>query len=325
MSRKLQLTLACGPYDINDALIRGDVAPQGIELTVLTYPSPERHWRMSRGLEFDICELSMASYLMLYDRGSFPAIAVPAFPHRRFRHGFIFVNTAAGIGEPKDLDGRRVGVRTWQTTAGLWARGILQDDYGVDLGSIEWVSQDAEDVPLEQASRYRIHRVDDGNSVVAMVARGDLDGLIYPDLPEGLLGPGSSVVRLFPEPKAIEIEYVARTGYFPIMHTVVIRRAIVDAHPWVARNVLEAFEESKARAFLAMRDPRRVSLAWLAEALEEQERVLGPDPWAYDFASNRAALETMIRWSYEQGMISRRLPPEELFARATLEPLPRYA
>jgi 4,5-dihydroxyphthalate decarboxylase len=321
---RLQLTLACGPYDINDALVRGDVTPQGVDLTVLTMPSPERHWRMSRGLEFDICELSMASYLMLHDQGSFPAIAVPAFPHRRFRHGFIFVHAGSGITRPEDLNGRRVGLRTWQTTAGLWARGILQDDHGVDLMSIEWATQDIEDVPLEEAGRYRIQRVEDGRDVVDMVAAGELDALIYPDLPDIVLEPDSPVVRLFPDAKAAEIEYVTRTGFFPIMHTVVIRREILEAHPWVARNVLAAFEESKARAFRAMRDPRRVSLAWFTEAFEEQRRVLGPDPWAYDFASNRAALETMIRWSHEQGMISRRFPPEKLFAETTLEALPRY-
>lgn len=324
MPRNLELTLACGDYDITRALIDGGVAPKGIDLTVLTYPSPERHWRMSRGREFDICELSLATYITLHDRGTFPLLAVPAFPHRRFRHGFIFVNTAAGIREPKQLEGRRVGLRTWTTTAGLWARGILQDDHGVDLSTIDWVTQDEEDVDVDLGERYRLRRTAEGDSVTAMLERGDLDALIYPD-PVGSVERGDPrVARLFPDPKAAEIEHFSRTGFFPLMHTVVIKRWIVEANPWVARNVLDAFEISKERAFRAMRDPRRVSLAWWREALEEQERVLGSDPWSYDFEANRPALEAMIRWSHEQGMISKAFPAADLFAPTTLDRLPAY-
>jgi 4,5-dihydroxyphthalate decarboxylase len=319
----LQLTLACGAYDINRALIDGHVAPQGIDLTVLTYPSPERHWRMARSLEFDICEFSIGSYLILHDRGE-PVTAVPAFPHRRFRHRSVYVNAAAGIARPKDLEGRRVGVRTWQTSAGLVARGILQDDHGVDLSSIDWVAQDEEDLPLADPSRFAIRRPPDGDTVTAMLERGDLDGLIYPDVPEAIVRGDSRVRPLFEDPKTVEIDHVSRTGLFPIMHTVVLRKVVVDEHPWVARNVLDAFEASRAHAFAAMRDPRRISLAWFEDAWQEQVRVLGSDPWRYDFEANRSQLETLVRWSHEQGMIGRRFAPEELFAATTLERLPTY-
>ena len=325
MTRRLHLTLACGDYDITRALVTGEVAPNGIDLTVLTYPSPERHWRMSRGLEFDVCELSLATYLALHDRGDYAAVAVPAFPHRRFRHGFVFINTSAGIRSPRDLDGRRVGVRTWQTTAGLWARGILQDDHGVDLTTIDWVAQDEEDVPLaETAARYRMRRAPGGTTVVDMLLGGELDALIYPDPVDAVDRGDPRVARLFPDSKAAEIDHFQRTGLFPLMHTVVIRRPILDEHPWVARNILDAFEISKRRAFEAMRDPRRVSLAWFREALAEQERILGPDPWSYDFEANRVGLETMIRWAHEQGLISRSFPAADLFAPTTLTRLPAY-
>jgi 4,5-dihydroxyphthalate decarboxylase len=322
--KNLSLTLACGTYDINQALISGDVSPQGIDLTVLTYPSPERHWRMSRNREFDVCELSLGETIAHHGRGEFPLVAVPAFPHRRFRHGFIFVNTAAGVRVPKDLDGRRVGLRTWTTTAGLWARGILQDDHGVDLSSIDWVCQDDEDVALDLAGRYRLRRAPAGDSVVAMLERGDLDALIYPDPLESIERGDPRVARLFPDSRAAEIDHFSRTGFFPLMHTVVIQAPIVEAHPWVARNIHDAFVASKDRAFRAMRDPRRVSLAWFREALEEQERVLGRDPWSYAFEPNRAALEAMIRWSHEQAIIARPFPAEELFAASTLEAVPTY-
>jgi 4,5-dihydroxyphthalate decarboxylase len=157
-----------------------------------------------------------------------------------------------------------------------------------------------------------------------MLLDGELDGLIYPELPESVRRGDPRVARLFPDPKAAEMDYVTRTGLFPLMHTVVIRREVVDLHPWLPRELLVAFEASKQRAFDAMQDPRRVSLAWFAEALAEQRRILGDDPWAYDFGRNRGALETMIRWAHEQGLISRRLEPEDLFAPSTLEPPPRY-
>ncbi len=324
MPAAVHLTLACGTYDINQGLITGEVAAQGIELTVITAPSPERHWRMARNAEFDACEFSIGSYLMIHDRGEPQVVAIPAFPHRRFRHGYIFVASAAGIFEPILLEGRRVGLRTWQTTAGLWARGMLQDDHGVDLRSITWVIQDDEDIPLPRDHGYRIERVPNGRSVTEMLVTGELDALIYPDVPDAVRRGDPRVRRLFPDPRAAEMDYFARTGFFPIMHTVLIRRSIVEAHPWVAQELLTAFETSKERAFAAMADPRRVSLAWFTEALDEQRRVLGPDPWSYSFERNRQALETMIRWSHEQGMISRRFPAEELFAPSTLEDLPGY-
>jgi 4,5-dihydroxyphthalate decarboxylase len=279
---------------------------------------------MLRNAEFDACELSLGSTIAAHDRGDPPLVAIPAFPHRRFRHGYVFVSQASGIQAPKELEGRRVGIRTWQTTAGLWARGILQDDHGVDLRSIDWVAQDDEDIPLRDGHPFRISRAPAGREVTEMLEAGALDALIYPELPEAVRRGDSHVARLFPDPKAAEIEYVTRTGFFPLMHTVVIRRAVVDANPWLPRELLVAFQASKDRAFDAMHDPRRVSLAWFGEAMAEQRRILGDDPWAYDFARNRVALETMIRWSHEQGMISRRFEPEALFARSTLEAPPRY-
>ena len=324
MPSPIHLTLSCGTYDINQGLITGDVVAQGIDLTVITATSPERHWRMVRDAEFDVCEFSIGTYLMVHERGDPEVIAIPAFPHRRFRHGYIFVNTAKGIRGPKDLDGRRVGIRTWQTSAGVWARGILQDDHGVDLRSITWVAQDEEDIPLPEGHGYRFERVPDGGSVTDMLVEGELEALIYPDLPDAVRRGDPRVARLFPDPRAAEIEWYGRTGFFPIMHTVLVRRSIAEAHPWIPRELLTAFEASKRRAFAAMADPRRVSLAWFSEAMEEQVRVLGPDPWSYGFEANRAALETVIRWSHEQGMIGRRFPPEELFAASTLVDLPHY-
>ncbi len=324
MATRIALSLACGDYDINEGLISGAVRPQGVDLTVITASSPQRHFRMNRNAEFDASEFSLGSYIMAHARGDWPVIAIPAFPHRRFRHGYIFVNAASGIRSPKDLAGRRVGIRTWQTTAGLVARGILQDDHGVDLRSITWVAQDEEDIPLQPGRGFRMERAPLGREVTEMLVAGDLDGLIYPELPDQVRRGDPRVVRLFPDPKAAEIDHVTRTGFFPLMHTVVIRRALVEANPWLPRELLTAFRASKDQAFERMRDPRKVSLAWFAEAMAEQRRVLGDDPWAYDFARNRAGLAMMIRWSHEQGMIARQFEPEELFDPSVLVEPPHY-
>lgn len=324
MPERIHLSLACGTYDINQGLITGAVVPQGIELSVVTASSPQRHWRMARNGEFDVCEFSLASYLLLHDRGDMPLLAIPAFPHRRFRHEYIYVNSAAGIREPKQLEGRRIGIRTWQTTAGLWARGILQDEYGVDLSSIQWFAQDVEDIPLANPDKSRITIVPKGKAVTQMLEEGDLDGLIYPEMPQAIVRGDPRVSKLFPDSKAADIAYFRKTGFFPLMHTVIVRQEILDRHPWVARELLTAFRASKDLAFQSMRDPRRVSLAWFAEAMAEQERVLGKDPWCYEFEPNRKALETMIRWATEQGLISKQFPAEDLYAASTLVELPHY-
>lgn len=324
MSSSHPLTLSCGSYDINQALATGEVRAQGIDLTVLVLPSPERHARMALHREFDVCELSMATFLTIWGSGDRSLVAIPAFPHRRFRHGFIFVPEASTISDPAELSGRRIGLRTWQTTAGLWARGILQDDHGVDLRSVQWVTQDAEDVPFPDAFPFSITRARDGDSVVEMLQRGELHALIYPELPAGAGEPGSGIRRLFADSKAAEIDYFRRTGNFPIMHTVVLRRELVERLPWVARELLEAFRASKDRAFDRMRDPRSVSLAWLRESLAEQSEILGPDPWSYEFQSNRVPLETVIRYGHEQGMLPSLIPAAELFVASTVEELPSY-
>jgi 4,5-dihydroxyphthalate decarboxylase len=324
VSNGVPLSIALGDYDIHRALVDGTVVPQGTRPNVLLYPSPERHARMLKHLEFDVCELSLGSFLMVHDRGDMPVVAIPVFPHRRFRHGYAFVDRLAGITTPRDLEGRRVGIRTWQTTAGIWVRGILQDDHGVDLKSIEWVRQDAEDLPLAAPDAFRFRDVDPGDSVTAMLERGDLAGLVYPETPSAFGAPGARTVRLFPDPKAAELEWAARTGLFPLMHTVVVRRELVEAHPWLPLNLVTAFRAAKDAAFAKMRDPRRISLAWFAEALDEQRQALGPDPWAVGLEPARSGLELLIRWSHEQGLISHRPAVETLFAPSTLDEPPAY-
>ena len=319
----LRLSLACGDYDLNQALVDGTEAIRGVELVTLTMSSPERHWRLMRHHEFDICEFSMASYLAMRDQQSDPYIAVPVFPHRRFRHSYVFVNRDAGVSSPRDLEGRAVGLRTWQTTAGLWTRGILEDFYGVDIRSIDWVAQDEEDLPLD-LREFRLRRVPAGQDVDRMLVEGELAGLIYPELPPSYREGDPRIRRLFADAKAEEQRYFRETGIFPIMHTLVIREDLLQDAPWLAMNVVQAFRRAKARAWKQMEDPRRVSLAWFREALEEQRAVLGPDPWPYDLASNWKALDALCDYAARGGLTSRRLSPDELFVPSSIDDPPQY-
>lgn len=314
MPNRVQLTLACGDYEIVRALKEGDVKVDGVDLTVLTrMDSSTRHWRFLRNREFDIAELSSSSYLVARDAG-LPFRAIPVFLHRRFRHGFIFINTTRGIREPKDLIGRRVGVKSWQVSAILWMRGILEEEYGVPHRSIEWFSDLDEDVDFTPPPDLRLTKVPHDTSVERMLAAGELDALLHPNLIDPILNKDPNVGRLFPNYKDEELAYFRKTGIFPIMHVMGIRQEVVEAHPWLPANLYRAFNEAKAIAMKRMENPRIVPLAWYREAWEEQEQILGPDPWEYGLGErNRRNLETLVGYSNAHGLIGRRIPLEELF------------
>jgi 4,5-dihydroxyphthalate decarboxylase len=314
MSNKLHLTLACGDYESIRALKEGTVKPDGIELTVLTdMTSDIRHWRMIRNHEFDIAELSMSNYLMAKYIG-LPIAAIPVFLHRRFRHGFVFLNAAKNIRKPTDLVGKKVGLRNFQATANLWIRGILEHEYQLPHRSIQWFKQDEEEVEWTPPSDLNIQRVGAGKNVEQMLVDGELDALIHPELIQPILNKDQRVSRLFPAYRELEIEYFKRTGIFPIMHTTAIKQAVVEKYPWVPINLMHAFEESKKVAYKRIENPRIVPLSWFRHFLEEQEEILGADPWAYGLgASNRKNLETLMQYSQEQGLLGRKIALEDLF------------
>jgi 4,5-dihydroxyphthalate decarboxylase len=318
MSRQLQLTLACGDYEIIRALKEGRIKPDGIELTVLTeMTSDVRHWRMIRNREFDVAELSMSNYLMARYQG-LPFNAIPVFLHRRFRHGFVFLNTSKGIHQPTDLIGKKVGLRNFQATANLWIRGILEHEYKVPHKQIRWFKQDEEEVEWAPPRDLDIQRVADGKNVETMLVEGELDALIHPELIQPLLNKDTRVSRLFAAYRDLEIDYFRRTGLFPIMHTTALKQEIVEKYPWVPINLMQAFEESKKLAYKRMENPRIVPLAWFRHFLEEQEEILGTDPWAYGLGdSNRKNLETLMHYSQEQGLLGRKMSLDELFISTT--------
>jgi 4,5-dihydroxyphthalate decarboxylase len=314
MSKQVHLTLACGDYEIIRALKEGTVKPDGIEMTVLTdMTSDIRHWRMIRNHEFDVAELSMSNYLMAKYIG-LPFAAIPVFLHRRFRHGFIFLNATKNIRKPTDLVGKKVGLRNFQATANLWIRGILEHEYQVPHKSIQWFKQDEEEVEWSPPSGLYIQRVAAEKNVERMLVEGELDALIHPELIQPILDKDKRVTRLFPSYRDLEIEYFKRTGIFPIMHTTAIKQEVVEKYPWVPINLMQAFEKSKKAAYNRMENPRIVPLAWFRHFLEEQDEILGADPWVYGLGdNNRKNLETLMQYSQEQGLLGRKMALDELF------------
>jgi 4,5-dihydroxyphthalate decarboxylase len=325
MSR-LRLTLACGDYDLTRPLREETVEAESIELTVVNLSSPERHWRMMRHLEFDVCELSMASYVLARDLGVARYTAIPAFPHRRMRHSFFLVNADSGVKRPKDLEGQKVGLRTLQNTASVWMRGILQDEYGVDLASITWVTQDDEDIPFAPPSWMKLERAPAGETLDAMLRSGKLACAMYPDLlPSFVDGTASNIRRLFVHAKAEEMAYYKKTGFFPIMHTVVIRDEVLGKNPWIAKSLFKAFDEAKRAMNRSMRNPRTVSLVWMQDLLEEQRALMGPDPWIYGIEPNRKTLDAFHRYGQLCGLVTRPLASvDEWFYPSTLDTTPAY-
>src|SRR5262245_2180005 len=315
MAEKLRLTVACGDYEIVHALKEGAVKADGLELVVLTGMGPrERHWRMARKAEFDVCEGNVGAYFMERDHGE-PLTAIPVFLHRRFRHGFLFVNSVAGIRDPKDLIGKKVGGTNFQPASNIWMRGILEEEYGLPHRQVTWVVERSEDVAFAPPKDLRIEMIAPGKKLDEMLAAGEIPAMLSPDLPKLFLKGDPRIVRMFPDYKQIELAYFRRTGIFPIMHVTTIRQEIVDKYPWVPTNLVKAFEQAKALAYRRIANPRVVPLAWVRTAIEEQERLLGPDPWVYGLgAANRKNLETVLRYTHQQGMISRTWPLDELFA-----------
>jgi len=243
-----------------------------------------------------------------------PIHAIPVFLHRRFRHGFVFVNAHSGIAKPKDLIGKRVGGTNFQPAGNIWIRGILEEHYGVPHKEMTWVVERSEDVQFAPPRGLKIEMIAPGRSLDTMLVEGELPAMISPTIPKSVQSGDARVARLFPNYKEVELEYFRRTGIFPIMHVTVIKRDIVEAHPWVATNLVKAFEQSKQLAYKRSANPRMVPLAWMRTYFEEERRTLGPDPWAYGLGqANRKNLETIQRYTHQQGLIAKTLPLEELF------------
>ncbi len=304
---KLSLSLSCGNYEITRPLIEGAVQADGIDLTVLASPAArDRQWRLGRASECDVAELNLCAYFMARDRGH-PYIALPIYPHRRFRHGFIFVRSDAAIEQPSDLRGRRIGVESgFQPAAAVWLRGILEEFHGLPHKDVIWVTDREEDIPFAPHPQLRIERASEDASLQNMLLEGKLEALISPDYPAAFLSDSPKVRQLFSQPQEEEIKYYRETGIFPIMHILMMRENLVRDHLWAASSICSAFNEAKRVANQRLKNPRVLPIAWHSDVMREQSRILGPDPWRYGLGKqNRQNLEAALRYTFEQGLISR--------------------
>ena len=314
MAEKLQLTALTGDYEIVRALKEGKVEAEGIELQ---FPDPKNarniHVQMSRG-EFDIGEFNAGAYMAAKFQGR-DFTALPIFLHRRFRHGFVFINKNAGIDKPTDLIGRKIGSTNFQPAGNLWIRGVLENDYDVPHKSITWFTDRDEDIAFDYPDDLRIQRIANTESLDDMLATGALDAMLSPNIPVPILDGDARVGHLWENYKDIEIAYYHDTGLFPIMHVTIIRQAIVEDHPWVVKSLIDAFNEAKRLAFERLVNPRIVPLAFYRSAWDEQRALLGDDPWEYGLSDiNRKNLDMMAKFVHQQGLTARRMTLDELFA-----------
>jgi ABC-type nitrate/sulfonate/bicarbonate transport system substrate-binding protein len=321
MSR-LRLTFACGDYDRTRALDEGTIRPDGIELTYLRLPVEETFFRMMRHREFEVAEMSLSSYVVSLQSDPSPFVALPVYTSRMFRHGAIYCNAAAGISEPSDLRGKRVGTPEYQLTAGVWVRGILADHHGVPVDSVRYVTGGQESpnriekAAVDLGGKVELTRIASGQTLSAMLAEGEIDALYTPRIPSPFAAGDRRVRRLFTDVVAAEKEYYAATGIFPIMHVVVIRRDVYEQYPWVAQSLYKALLRAKQEAYTTLYDSSalRFMLPWLNQDLEAARALLGEDYWSYGVEGNVEVLATFLRYHHEQGLSRRLLEPLELFA-----------
>lgn len=324
---KLRLTLACWDYDRTRALADGRVTPEGVDLNLLPLDVEETFFRMLRGREFDAAEMSLSSYCVSLLRDDPAFVAIPVFPSRFFRHGCIFVSTRSGIREPADLIGRRIGVPEYQMTAPVWIRGLLADDYGVDPASVQYFTGGEEEpgrdekLKLTLPPRFSVTPIGPEQTLARMLADGEIDALHTARTPSTFYSRPDDVKRLFPDFVGVEKAYYRRTGIFPIMHVIAIRRDVYEANRWVARSLFKAFIAAQRITYdnLAVTSAMTSMLPWQVAAVEDARAELGDDWWPYGLDRNRAVLDTFLRYHHEQGLSARRLQPEELFAPETFE------
>jgi len=318
----VHLTLAVCDYEHVREITQGLVRADGITLTPLIFPSIEEiTFRFTRSLEWDVSELSFGKYIALASQGAAPMVAIPVFPSRVFRHSAIYVRGDRGIRVAKDLEGRAVGIPEWAQTAGIYVRGFLAEDQGVDLAKIRWLQAGvdepgrAEKVELKLPAGIRYQARPD-TSLSAMLASGEVDAVISARAPAAF-APGGPVVRLYPNYRAEEERFFKKTGIFPIMHLITMRRTVFAQHPWIAMNLFKMFDEAKRRCFNRMRDftCARIPLPWAAAIVDEIATGFGPDPYPYGIEQSRPTLEAFCRYANDQGVTHRRMTVEELFPR----------
>jgi len=324
---KLQLSIAIGDYDRNRPLIDGAAQIDGVDPVIMTLTPEEMFFRAMRHEAFDVCELSLSSFVLRTARGDCPYVGIPAFLSRAFRHTSMIARTDRGIEKPQDLKGKRVGIPEWQLTANVWARALLEEDYGVKMSDIRWVRGGLEEagrkekVTIAAPAGVAIEDIGPDQTLNAMLMAGEIDAFMGPRAPSSFTPSNPHLRWVIADPTRAAMEYYKRTRIFPIMHIVGLRRSIADAHPWLPMALLKAFERSKQLALQGLADTSatKVTLPFIEEQLRGTHSFMGDDFWSYGVPANRHVLESFVRHHHAQGISSRVVEVDELFHPGTLE------
>jgi 4,5-dihydroxyphthalate decarboxylase len=324
---KIGLSIATGDYDRVRPLVSGVVQIDGVDPTFALLTPEEMFFRAFRHADFDVSELSLSSYVVKVARGDCPYIGIPTFPSRAFRHNAIFVRNDRGISSPEDLRGRRIGVPEYQLTANVWARMILETDYGVSPADIIWVRGGyetpgrIEKIKVDLPANVRIEEAPAGSTLSQLLAEGKIDGLIGPRAPSPFDAGHPNISWLFPDPASASLDWYSRTKIFPIMHVIGIKLTLVERYEFLPGSLAKAFEASKAVALEALTDTSasKVTLPLIDEHLRRVRQMMGHDFWPYGLEPNRTTLKAFLQAHHQQGLSSRLVEPEELFHASTLE------
>jgi len=313
-----KMTIGCRDYDHTRALADGKVKIDGLDLEFVNLSPPSQIFlRMLHDEEFDASEMSLSNYMIALGTGNRRFVAIPVFPSRVFRHSYIWINTRSGIERPQDLKGKRVGIADYSMTALLFVRGLLQHQYGVAPQDIHWFRRRSEHVAIDIPPGVHIDNIAKGETLDSLIEAGKLDALAVTSPPRAFLQGAPLVRRLFPACRAVEADYYRATGIFPIMHMVVLRRAIYEQEPNLSVRLAQGFEEAKQHAFAAYEEGLS-SLPWVNLDLEYAREILGTDVFPYGVKKNLPTLEAATLYSYEQGLTRRQFAVEELFVPETL-------
>ncbi|MFZ0095636.1 MAG: ABC transporter substrate-binding protein [Pseudolabrys sp.] len=314
------LTIATTDYDHFRDFRLGLVRAEGIEANWLTLGHHEIFSRFTFNREWDVSELSFAKFAAQVTRKDSDVIGLPIYASRLFRFASFYVNRNAGIKTVKDLRGKRIGVPEWAHTAAVYMRGWLMDEGGVALSDIDWRQAGTneagriEKVELSLPKGVVLTSMPE-KTLSGMIASGELDCVIIARPPNSFREKHPDVVRLFPDYESMEQRYYERTRVYPIMHVIAIRKSILNGQPWVARNLCNAFEESKRRSLERLLDPAvsRYPVPWLTNYTMRMQQIFGSDLFPYGIEANRPTLELFLRYAHEQGIAHRHAKPEEIF------------
>jgi 4,5-dihydroxyphthalate decarboxylase len=323
----LPITIACGNYDRTRAIMDGRARVEGCAVTYLPLYPEEIFHRAFKFQEFDVCELSFSSFIRTIAIGASAYVGIPAFVSRIFRHSGIYIRADAGIRTPADLRGKRIGVPEYQITAVVWMRGLMQHEYGVHPNEIHWRQGGQEEpgrgerTPLKPIPGLDLQTLPAGETLVGALREGKLDALFTARAPSSFLNGEPHIARLFPDTRAAEKAYFQKTGLFPIMHLVGLRRDLSESHAWLPVSLYKAFLEAKALAMTDLLDVNAlmVTLPWLTAEAADTMAVMGRDFWKYGVHENLPEIEALTSYAHEQGLTDRKVKVEELFYPSTFE------